>query len=96
MNQNINTQQLSEQQRMEDLLTQEKYMIGAYSTLLPEADCPQMRQVLLENLEQSAQSQFSVFDKMNSLGWYPTKPAQQADVQAARQKFAQMKQQIGQ
>ena len=89
-----NAHQLSEQQRMEDILTQEKYMISAYSSFLPEADCPGLRQVLMQNLEQSAQSQFTVFDKMNSLGWYPTKPAEQADVQAARTKFAQMKQEI--
>ena len=87
----MNTQQLNDQQRMEDLLTQEKYLISSYSTFLPEACCPQLRQVLTDNMNQSVQSQFTVFDKMNSLGWYPTKEAQAADVRTARDKFAQMR-----
>lgn len=96
MNQNMpGTQQLNDQQRMEDLLTQEKYMISSYSTFVPEATCPQLRQVLTDNLNQSVQSQFTVYQKMDSMGWYPAKPAQQNDVQTAQQKFAQMKQQMG-
>lgn len=97
MNQSMPMQntQLNDQQRMEDLLTQEKYMISSYSSFLPEASCPQLRQVLTENLNQSAQSQFTVYSQMDQMGWYPAKPAQQADVTAAQQKFAQMKSQIG-
>ena len=82
---------LTDEQRMEDLLTQEKYMISSYSTFVPEASCPELRGVLTENMNQSVQSQFTIFDKMSQLGWYPEKPAQQADIVAAQQKFAQMK-----
>ena len=32
---------------------------------------------------------------MNQLGWYPTKDAPVADVNAAREKFQQMQQQLG-
>ena len=91
MNQNM---PLNDRQRMEDLLTQEKYMISAYSTFLPEAGCPELRTVLTDNMNQSLQSQFQVYEKMNSLGWYPVKDAVAQDVQMARDKFTQMKQQL--
>ena len=45
MNQNPQNSVLSDQDMMEDLLTQEKYLISSYSTFLPEATCPQLRQV---------------------------------------------------
>lgn len=96
MNQTINGQtQLTDQDRMEDLLTQEKYLITSYSSFIPEASCPQLRQVLTDNFNGCAQNQFSVFDQMSQLGWYQTKDAPMPEVDAARQKYGQMKTQIG-
>ncbi len=96
MNQNMpGSNTLNDEQRMNDLLTQEKYLISSYSTFVPEAACPELHQVLTDNLNQSVQSQFQVFQQMEQLGWYPTKPAQQTDVTTAQQKFAQMKTQMG-
>lgn len=96
MNQNVQGMPvLNDQDRMEDLLTQEKYLISSYSTFVPEASCPHLRQVLTDNLNQTVQTQFKVFDQMNNMGWYPTKVAQQNDVKMAQQKFAQMKTQMG-
>ena len=86
---------LSDQERMEDLLTQEKYLINAYGTFIPEATCPQLRQVLSANFNDCVQNQYSLFDQMNQKGWYQTKPAPVPEVDAARQKFSQMKQQMG-
>jgi spore coat protein CotF len=80
---------------MEDLLTQEKYMITSYGSFIPEASSQDLRQVLRENLEGCVQDQFTVFDQMSQLGWYQTKDAQMPEVQAARQKFQQMKTQMG-
>ena len=89
-----NNVSLNDRERMEDLLAQEKYLITAYSTFIPEASCPNLRQVLTTNFNDCAQNQFQVYDKMSQLGWYAGKPAQQADVDAARQKFQQMKNQL--
>jgi len=86
---------MTDQERMEDLLTQEKYLISAYGTFIPEATCPQLRQVLTANFSDCVQKQYSLFDQMNQMGWYQTKPAPVQEVDAARQKFAQMKQQMG-
>ena len=86
---------LSDQERMEDLLSQEKYLIDGYATFIPEASCPNLRQVLCENLNGCFSNQYTIFDKMSQLGWYPTKNAPQADIDQARQKSDQLKQQLG-
>ena len=41
---------MNDQDRMQDLLAQEKYLIDGYATFIPEASCPDLRQVLNENL----------------------------------------------
>ncbi len=48
-------------------------MISSYSTFLPEATCPQLRQVLTDNFTECATIQYNVFDRMNQLGWYQTR-----------------------
>ncbi len=95
MNNPMGNSTLSDQDRMEDLLSQEKYLISSYSTFIPEASCPNLRQVLSTNFNDCVQNQYSIFDKMSQMGWYPTKPAPQQEIDAARQKFQQMKGQLG-
>lgn len=94
-NQATATCTLTDQDRMEDLLAQEKYLIDGYSTFIPEAACPELRQVLCDNLNGCFNNQYAVFDKMSQLGWYPAKSAPQADIDEAMQKSAQLKQQLG-
>lgn len=86
---------LNDQERMEDMLAQEKYLISAYSTFIPEATCPELRQVLNANFSGCVNNQHAIFDKMAQLGWYPPKAAPQPEIDTARQKFQQMKQQLG-
>ena len=46
MNNPANASSFTDQDRMEDLIAQEKYLINGYSTFIPEATCPELRQVL--------------------------------------------------
>ena len=85
---------LNDQDRMEDLLSQEKYLMGAYGTFIPEATCPELRKVLTDNFNECAQNQYAIFDQMAKMGWYPTKPAPTDEVNAARQKFQELKAQL--
>lgn len=95
MHQNSSVQSvLNDQDRMEDLLTQEKFLINAYGTYLPEATCPQLREVLKSNLNECAENQYAVFDKMSQMGWYPAKNAPEPEIAAARQKFQQLQSQL--
>ena len=86
---------LSEQDMMQDMLSEEKTLLSNYGTFIPEAACPQLRQVLTQNFTDCAQNQYDIFDRMNQLGWYPTKAAQAADVSAARDKFNHLRQTLG-
>ena len=95
MNNCANGSCFSDQDRMEDLISQEKFLIDGYSTFIPEATCPELRQVLSENLNGCFNNQYTVFDKMRQLGWYPGKNAAQADIDHAKQKYSQMQQQLG-
>ncbi len=86
---------MNDEDRMQDLLAQEKYLIDGYAVFIPEASCPELRQVLNENLNGCFNNQYTVFDKMSQLGWYPTKNAPQADIDELRQTSNNLKQQLG-
>ena len=85
---------LTDQDRMEDLLTQEKYLLSAYGNFIPEAACPQLRDVLNSNFTECAASQYTVMDKMSQLGWCRGKAADPAEIEAAKQKFQQLQTQL--
>ena len=91
--QNMN-QHWTDQDMIGDLLAQEKQLISTYGTYVSEGSCPNLRQVLTTNLEQTVQDQFHVFQQMQQRGWYQTKPVQQQDLQMAKQKFTQSKSQM--
>ena len=95
MNQNANTAVLADQDILDDMIAQEKYLIDSYSSFIPEATCPQLRQVLSDNLNGCCTSQYAVFDKMSQLGWYPIKNASQQEIDEALQKSGQLKQKLG-
>ena len=85
---------LSDQDMMLDMLSEEKALIGGYGTFIPEAACPQLRQVLTQNFNECVQNQYDIFSQMSQLGWYPTKDAPAADVAAAQEKFASFQQML--
>ena len=85
---------LSEQDMLEDLLTQEKQFISAYSTFITEASCPNLRHILMTNFDQSCEDQYMIFDLMRKKGYYPPKDAQDNEVNTVKQKFTQMKSQL--
>ena len=94
MQMNNTAQVMTDQDKMEDLLSEEKYLISAYGTFIPEAVCPQLRQVLTQNLTECVDNQYTIFDQMSRMGWYPTKDAPAADINAAREKFSNLKQSL--
>jgi spore coat protein F len=83
-----------EKEMLDDILGDEKEIIKLYSTGMTESTCPNMRQVLLKNIQQANQDQFDVFDKMRTMGWYSTKPAETTEVDQVKQKFQQVQQQL--
>lgn len=85
---------LSEKELLNDLLNQEKHIVSSYTMAITESSCPNMRNVLSTQFNQTTQDQFKVFDHMRQRGYYPTKDAADADVQQAKQKFQTMESQL--
>ena len=95
-NQNANQQQrgqtppLGDQELAFDLLYQEKALLSNIASEVMESSQPGMRQVLNDCYMQIGQDQLDIFNQMQQQGWYPVKPAQPQDVQAAKQKYQTM------
>ena len=82
---------LTDQELAFDLLYQEKALLSNIASEVLEASQPGMRQVLNDCYMQIGQDQLSIFNAMEQQGWYPVKPAQQQDIQTAKQKYQQMR-----
>ena len=90
-NQQAAQQPLTDQELAFDLLYQEKALLSNIASEVLEASQPGMRQVLNDCYLQIGQDQLSIFNAMEQQGWYPVTPAQQQDIQAAKQKYQQMR-----
>lgn len=95
MQQNPMNQPLSDEDMMNDLLSQEKQLVSSYATFLCEASCPNLRNVLTQNMHQIQQDQYQVFDQMRSRGWYTLEASPAPMVNKAKQKMQQTQQQLG-
>ena len=82
---------LNEQELLNDLLNQEKQIVGTYSTGITESSCTNLRQIPTSNMHQTAQDQFQVYSEMRTKGYYQGKDAMDADVTQAKQKFNQVR-----
>lgn len=85
---------LGEKEILCDILNTEKDLVKVYSFALTESSCANMRKVMLQNLDRTAEDQFSVFNMMINKGYYQTKDAQEQDMQQAKQKFQQLQSQL--
>lgn len=94
MQTNQMAQNWDDQRMINDLLSTEKHMAGEYGTLITEGSTQQFRDLLTHNMQTTLQDQFEVFTQMSNRGWYPTKPAQQPEIQTAKQKFAAMRNEL--
>jgi len=90
----MNTTNLSEKDMMQDLLATEKQTISAYSTGITETSCENLRKTLLNNFRTSEETQYKIFDAMKQKGWYQTKDAPDADVQAVKDSACTMSQEL--
>ncbi len=86
-----NQMPLSDQELAYDLLYQEKALMANICSEVVEASHNGLRNVMNDAFMQIGQDQLKIFEVMNAQGWYQVKPAQQQDVQTAKQKFQQMR-----
>lgn len=81
---------MNEKELMQDLLTNEKQVISAYSTGITESSCPNLRSTLVSNFKNAENIQYKVFDAMRQKGWYPTKDAETTEVTELKNESNQM------
>lgn len=86
--------QWTDQDMIGDLLAQEKQLIGMYGTMICEGSNQAMRQLLNNNMNAAIDSQFKIFQQMQQRGWYQTTNATPQDIQSAKQKTTQTKNQM--
>lgn len=87
--------QMTEQEKLTDILSMEKQLVKDYAGDVTESSCPNLRQLLISNMTECSQDQYCVFDQMRSRSMYQTKQAQQTEVQTTKQSMDQLKQQTG-
>ena len=85
-----NTQNMTERELLTDLLHTEKDMAKTYAGSITESASPALRQLLTRHMAECADDQLCVFEEMNKRNMYPTKQAQQQDVQNAKQAMQQL------
>lgn len=90
-----NFSQMTEQEMLTDILSQEKQLVKDYAGDLTESSCQNLRQLLISNMTECSQDQYCVFDEMRTRNMYATKQAPENEVQTAKQNMDQLKQQTG-
>ena len=66
---------LSERELLTDLMNQEKQLLGAYTTVLQEAVCPNLRKLLLNHFHQASMDQYELQDQMRQKGYHAKREA---------------------
>ena len=85
-----NTQDLTERELLTDLLHTEKDMAKTYAGSVTESASQELRKLLIRNMTECAEDQLCVFEEMNKRNMYPTKQAQQQEVQKAKQEMLEL------
>ncbi len=88
---NRNEQSLSERELLTDLLHTEKDMMKTYAGNCTEASSPELRQILMRNMTECSNDQYTVFDEMRKRSMYNTKNAPQQELQTAKQTMQELK-----
>ncbi len=83
----MNNGQMQEKEILNDVLTSQKAVTGAYNNFANECATPTIRDEFMRILTEEHQIQADVFDEMQKRGWYPTTAAEQQKIQQAKQKF---------
>ena len=82
---------LNERELLTDLLHTEKSMTKTYADNCTETSSPELRQMLIRHMSECADDQLKVFDEMHRRNMYPTKQAQQQEIQQAKQSMQTLK-----
>ncbi|MBR2968149.1 MAG: spore coat protein [Clostridia bacterium] len=77
---------LSDKEIISDVLGSHKALIKLYGTALCETSCPQLRNLIDNQLSECAEDQFDAFLYMHERGLYPTDSAPMPKINQAKKK----------
>jgi spore coat protein CotF len=80
--------ELNDRDRINDILTNEKYMTTGYNVGLNELQNPRLRKVIQDILQDTHTAQAQLFDLMFQNGWYKMKVADKQEIAAAHTQFS--------
>lgn len=86
--------EFNDRDRINDILSYEKYLTSGYNTGLNEMQNPRLHQKIGSILQDVHQTQFQLFDLMFQKGWYKMKAAETTEISQAQQQFANYKTQF--
>ncbi|QEK13045.1 spore coat protein [Crassaminicella thermophila] len=84
----------TEKELLNDLLMSEKQVSSAYTTSITESSCTHLRNLLIQCEQNILSNQEAIFQAMRQRGWYQVKKAPLQDVQSAKDKYNQIKNEL--
>ncbi|MBO4880027.1 MAG: spore coat protein [Clostridia bacterium] len=84
---------MNEQELLTDLLHSERAAVKQYAENCTESGCMNLRSLLINCMTECSEDQFAVFEQMKQRNLYKTKPAQQQEIQTAKQDMSSLQQQ---
>ena len=87
---------LNEQDSLQDMLDCEKLLMGFYATALKEGSNKTLRKELMKNYSSCAENQFTVFEQMQTRGYYQVQPVQKEQLDAKIDSFKKIEKQLAQ
>ena len=88
MNATNTTTKMNDKERMEDTLSDHKFITAEYNTYTSEAATPGVWNTMMNILNEEHHIQQDIWKEMNSRGWYPVTKAEEQKIMQAKQKFA--------
>ena len=89
----MDNQNMSERELLTDLLHTEKNMTTIYAGSCTECSSPELRRILLQNMTECSNDQYTVFDEMRKRSFYNPKNAPQQEISEAKQKMTDLRNQ---
>jgi spore coat protein CotF len=86
--------EFTERDRIQDMLSTEKYLSWAFDTSTFESGPRQLHDTRSQVLSEIHNQQRRVFEEMFNRGWYPLKSAKLPEIQKVSKQFAQYRRQL--
>ncbi len=78
---------MTEKENLTDMLSSQKFISGNYNIWAGECVSENLRNTMLNILDDEHCIQNEIFNEMSTRGWYPVKPASPQEIDTIKNKF---------